>query len=274
MKLTIAVCTALLVAGSALAQNDKPKMPKMPEVPKQVEDAAKKAAEGMKKDDHAKPGEAPAGGASDAEMQAWMAAAKPGVQHEWMAKLAGEWTTEMKMFDPAMGESGGKGTMKVEMVMGGRFQHSFYKGEFMGAPFEGSGLMGYDNVTKKYQSTWADNMSTMMMMSTGDYNKDTQELTMTSEFTDPTTMKKIASREVSKFIDNNRWTMSFFHTKEGKEEKVMEINYTRKGAAAATPATPATPAKDQSAVEKAKEEAIRKAKEAAEKAKQQMPGNR
>ena len=252
MKSMIAVCTALLVAGSALAQHDQgTTKPKMPEVPKQVQEGMKKA-------------EAPAG-PSDAEMKAWMEAGTPGEAHKWMAKLAGEWETTMKMYDPAMGESEGKGTMKVEMVLGGRFQHSFYKGEFMGQPFEGSGLMGYDNVGKKYQSMWADNMSTAMMSSAGDYNKDTHELTMLGAFTDPTTKKEIKTREVSKFIDENRWTMTFFHNKDGKESKVMEISYTRKGAAAA-------PAKDDAAaIEKAREQAAKAAREAREKAKDMMP---
>lgn len=271
MKRTLALCTAMLLTGSALAQHDNKSAPKMPEMPKQAQDAAKKAMEGAKPGTEPAKDAQPAGGPSEAEMKAWMEAATPGEPHKWMAKLAGDWETSMTIFDPSMGTSEGKGTMKVTMVMDGRYQHSFYKGDFMGAPFEGSGLMGFDNITKKYQSVWADNMSTAMMMSTGDYNKATQELTMTGEFTDPTTMKKLQTREVSKFIDDNRWTMTFFHTKDGKEAKVMEINYTRKGTAPAA-ATPAAPGAEKSAVEKAKEDAVKKAREAVEKAKEGMPG--
>lgn len=267
MKSIIACCTALLIAGTAFGQHDQ-SAPKKPDMPKQVQDAGKKAEEGMKHADHADHANAnkPAGGPSEAEMKAWMEAATPGEQHQMLAKMAGEWTAVTKMFDPSMGESEGKGTMRIEMVMGGRYQHSFYKGDFMGQPFEGAGFMGYDNVTKKFQSTWGDTMSTMIMMSTGDYNKDTHELVMTSECTDPVSKKTMPTREVSKFIDDNHWTMTFFQTKDGKESKMMEINYTRKAAAAASPAA------EKSAMDKAKEEAMKKAKEAGDKMKDKLPG--
>ncbi len=236
----LCLCTALALACPALAQHEAPK------IPDAAKDAAKKAVDAVKQAEpaHGNPAGQGMTEQQQKEMEAWMAAAQPGKPHEWMAKLAGEWDTSMKMFDPSMGEAGGKGTMKVVMVHGGRYQHSFYKGEFMGAPFEGSGLMGYDNVSGKYQSVWGDNMSTMMMYSTGDYDVKTNTLTMSGSFTDPVTKKPVKSQEVSTFKDENNWTMTFFHEKDGKMEKVMEIAYTRAGG---------KPAADKSATDKAKD---------------------
>lgn len=34
------------------------------------------------------------------------------------------------------------------MIFGGRYQLSNYKGNFMGMPFEGMSIMGYDNAKK------------------------------------------------------------------------------------------------------------------------------
>ena len=48
----------------------------------------------------------------------------------------------------------------------------------MGKTFEGVGLTGYDNQTKKYTSTWMDSMSTtlhVMEGASGDDNTITQE---------------------------------------------------------------------------------------------------
>lgn len=253
----LCLCSMLAIATPAvLAQNDKPKMPEA------VKDAAKQAQDAMKK------AEPPAGMPQmtedqQKEMEAWMAAAQPGKPHQWMAKLEGSWKTTMKMFDPAMGESSSQGEMKIVMIHGGRYQHSFYKGDFMGQPFEGSGLMGFNNITGKYESVWGDSMSTMMMVSYGEYDVNTNTLTMRGSFADPVTKKPIKSREVSQFKDENNWTMTFFHEKNGKEEKVMEISYVRQGD---------KPAADKSPMDKMKDDAMKKAKDAIDKAKPNMPG--
>jgi hypothetical protein len=46
------------------------------------------------------------------------------------------------------------------MILGGRYQQSMIKGNMMGMPFEGMGLLGYDNAQKLFYSTWVDNMGT------------------------------------------------------------------------------------------------------------------
>lgn len=260
LKRTIAVCALLCWSSGTLAQHDTG-------MPKKVDAGMKKVQDAMPS------GDAKAAGPSEEDMKAWMEAGTPGAHHEWMAKLAGNWNCDSKMYDCPMEMSESKGTMEVKMVFGGRYQHTFYKGEMMGQAFEGSGIAGYDNTTKKFTSVWTDSMSTAVMVSHGEFNKDTQELTMLGEFADPTTKKMIKSREVSKFIDDNHYSMTFFHTKDGKESKAMELNFTRAGTAPTATAAPAAskPA-DQGMMDKAKEEAMKKAKEAAEKAKQKLPG--
>ena len=53
------------------------------------------------------------------------------------------------------------------MALGGRFLEERVQSSFMGQPFSGIGYTGYDNVKKKYVSTWMDNMGTMIMVMEG-----------------------------------------------------------------------------------------------------------
>ena len=106
--------------------------------------------------------------AQDPAMEAMMKLASPGDGHKELGKMVGEWTYSSKMWmvpDQPPAES--NGTMHAEWILGGRFIHSVWKGEFMGMPFEGHGTDGYDNVSKQYVSSWVDNMGTGILHSTG-----------------------------------------------------------------------------------------------------------
>lgn len=46
--------------------------------------------------------------------------------------------------------------------MDGRFVQETVTGAFMGAPFYGMGLTGYNNVTGEYESVWIDNHTTQL----------------------------------------------------------------------------------------------------------------
>ena len=63
-----------------------------------------------------------------------------------------------------------RGTCKNVMVYGGRFLEQTYQGDFNGKPFEGKGVMGYDNIMKKFQGVWYDSIGTGIMTSTSTYD--------------------------------------------------------------------------------------------------------
>ena len=145
---------------------------------------------------------APAGQQADAAaMQAMMAAMTPGEHHEHLKKLVGNHNYTMKMWmDPTAPPTESTGKRTAELLLGGRFLQEKFTGTFMGMPFEGIGLMGYDNVKKEYVGTWIDNMGTGMMTSHGQCDKT--GWTMTGEGTDPTTGKTWTSRSVVKIVDD------------------------------------------------------------------------
>ena len=203
------VCTMLILAAAlataAFAADDK------------------KAATAGQEKKAAPPGQQ----ADAAAMQAMMAAMTPGEHHEHLKKLVGNHNYTMKMWmDPTAPPTESTGKRSAELLLGGRFLQEKFTGTFMGMPFEGIGLMGYDNVKKEYVGTWIDNMGTGMMTSHGQCDKT--GWTMTGEGTDPTTGKTWTSRSVVKIVDDNTFTMEMFAPgPDGKEFKMFEMTCKR-----------------------------------------------
>ena len=142
---TVAVC--LLVSASAFAQ-DKPPVG---------------TSGGMSPEEKAM-------------MDAMVKAATPGPNHQLLASVAGDWAFKSRMWmKPSAPPSESTGTVSYTTQLGGRFVEGMYRGEMMGMPFEGRGLMGYDNVSGQFQSTWADNMGTTIMLMTGQVRRGDED---------------------------------------------------------------------------------------------------
>ncbi|HCM34887.1 DUF1579 domain-containing protein [Chryseobacterium sp.] len=164
--------------------------------------------------------------------KAWMEFATPGDMHKILVKFDGNWTGATSMW---MDDSGKAATSTSEctnkMIFEGRYQVSNYKGNFMGMPFEGMSIMGYDNSKKKFVSTWIDNMGTGLMHAEGDWNPANKSIDFKGKMTDPSQPgKECVVREVYTFTDDNNHTLEMYgpNPKTGKEMKTMEIKFTRK----------------------------------------------
>ena len=96
-----------------------------------------------------------------------MAMVMPGEHHAHMKKLVGDFDYTLKMIMPGMPATDYTGKRSAKMVMGDRYLDETYTGTMMGMPFEGHSTMAYDNVQKKYLSTWIDNMGTGIMFGSG-----------------------------------------------------------------------------------------------------------
>lgn len=167
----------------------------------------------------------------DAMMKAWTAYMTPGEQHKMMAKTDGEWNTDITMWMEPNGQpQKSKGTCSNKMIMGGRYQESKYKGNFMGMPMEGMGLMAYDNAKKVFRSTWIDNMGTGVMVISGPWDEASKSINLEGTQTDPITGKDCKIREVLKFVDDKTHVMEMYMTPPGggEEFKSMEIKFTKK----------------------------------------------
>lgn len=164
-------------------------------------------------------------------MKKYQAAGTPGEPHKVLSNLAGKWKTSSKMWHkPDAPAETSKGTANFKMILGGRWLQQEFKGTAMGQPYQGMGLVGYDNVKGKYESTWYDSMSTGLMTAEGDYNPATKTLTDKGSASCPISADKTQEfRSDWQMVDKNKMVFSMFGAapEGGPEFKMMEITYTR-----------------------------------------------
>lgn len=176
-------------------------------------------------------------GMTQEQMQACMEAGTPGPMHAWLSEAVGVWQGKCTMWmTPESEASKSECTTTITSMMDGKFTRNETAGEMPGmGPFSGFGLYGYDNVSKKFQSTWIDNCGTGMMTGTGELSSDGKTLTWTMNYNCPVMKKQTTMREVETRTGKNAMTLVMYGTdpNSGKEYKAMEIVYTRKGAAEA-----------------------------------------
>ncbi len=165
-----------------------------------------------------------------AMMEAMAAAGKVGEQHKMLGKYVGDWTYSIKMWmDPSAPPMELGGTMHGDSMLGGRYVHSTWKGDFMGAPFEGHSTEAYDNVTGRFMNTWIDNQSTGILYSTGSASADGKSITYQGEMTDPVSHQKSATKSVITWLSDDSFkNESFWTDPSGKLVPSMVIVATRK----------------------------------------------
>jgi hypothetical protein len=172
-------------------------------------------------------------------MTQMMELSKPGENHKLLTDLAGNWTYTIKMWmnpDPNAKPEEYKGTAVRKSMMDGRYSVIDVTGKMeMPGPdgkkkemtFKGMGIDAYDNVKKKFVSSWIDNMGTGIMMSEGTYDPATKTFTYNAEGEFIPGMKQ-KIREVIKIVDKNHHSFEWYEDRGGQEAKTMEIHYTRK----------------------------------------------
>lgn len=153
---------------------------------------------------------------------------KPGPEHGVLKAMEGTWDAVMKTKAPGQPATEAKGTMVWKMELGGLWLIGDYKGSFADMPFSGKSLDSYDATKKKYVGLWVDSFTTTPMASEGTYDAAKKTMTMTSDFPGPDG-KVVKHTLVSTFKDNDTiiFTMAM-PGKDGKDEVMMTITYTRK----------------------------------------------
>ena len=165
-----------------------------------------------------------------AEMEAYMKAGTPGAPHQALASAAGNYDLRVKSWhqpgSPAMEDTG---TATRTMALDGRVLVEEVTSTMMGSPFTGHGMMGYDNVTGKYWSTWNDTMSTGLMLSEGTCNAQMKPCTFTGHWNDPVKKAPVKARMTTRWTSPTVQVFEMYAPgKDGKEFKMMEITYTKK----------------------------------------------
>jgi hypothetical protein len=166
---------------------------------------------------------------SAAQMEMMEKLMKPGEFHELLKQFVGTWTADVKIWmAPNSPPIVTKGQASFKLIFDGRFLYGDFLGEFMGAPFKGINIMGYDNGKKEFFSIWLDNSSTGLLSSTGHYDKDTKKYHFLAEIFDPVSGQIMEMRDEAYFSSEDEYiSVTYAKQKDGKEFKNMEMKYTR-----------------------------------------------
>ena len=164
-----------------------------------------------------------------AEMEAYMKAGTPGAPHEALASTTGSYDLKIKSWHepggPPMEETG---TATRTMGLDGRVLMEDVTASMMGMSFTGHGMMGYDNVSGKYWSTWTDSMSTGVMVSEGTCDAE-KACSFTGSWNDPIKKGPVTMRMTSRWTSPTTQIFEMHGPgKDGKEMKMMEMTYTKK----------------------------------------------
>jgi len=164
-----------------------------------------------------------------AEMEAYMKAGTPGAPHQALASTVGSYDLNIKSWHepggPAMEETG---TAIRTMGLDGRVLIEEITSSMMGMPYTGHLMMGHDNVTERYWSTWTDSMSTGVMVSEGTCDAK-QSCTLTGSWNDPIKKGPMTVRMITRWTSPTIQIFEMYGPgKDGKETKMMEITYTKK----------------------------------------------
>ena len=150
--------------------------------------------------------------------------ATPGAPHQLLNHCIGKWRTETRM----RGMAPTSGTAEFRWILGNRYVMQEFAGQMMNMPYEGVGLMGYDNYKKKYTSSWADSLSTTMNHSEGIPDGSGQVIQFHGTMDEYLT--GIHDKPVKYVLDlseDDRIVLEVHDLASGPDSRVVEIVYTR-----------------------------------------------
>jgi Protein of unknown function (DUF1579) len=173
-------------------------------------------------------GPSPADYSMEKIMPKWQAFMTPGPEHQVLQNKVGKWNVKSAMygFDGSVANS--TGTSEFSWLLDGRYLQETATGDMGGMPFQGRGTTAYDNMKKRYVSSWIDNFGTGIMTAEGTYDATHKTFNFAGEAPDVVRGEYVKSRMVETVVDKDHWRLEMFQPgPDGKEKKVMELNYSR-----------------------------------------------
>jgi len=164
-----------------------------------------------------------------AMMEVYTKLAAPGEQHKQLASLAGSWTTKTKEWmEPNKPPVESTGSAEMKILLDGRFLQQELTGQMMGQPFSGIEITAYDNLLKRYVTSWMSTMGTGIFKMEGTASTDGKTITLKGQHAEPGG-GYMKHRAIWKIVDNNTQTFDMYGAHPGQKEwKMMEMTYTRK----------------------------------------------
>ncbi|MFA5019231.1 MAG: DUF1579 domain-containing protein [Methylobacter sp.] len=164
-----------------------------------------------------------------AMMEVYTKLAAPGEQHKQLASLAGSWTTKTKEWmEPNKPPVESTGSAEMKILLDGRFLQQELTGQMMGQPFSGIEITAYDNLLKRYVTSWMSTMGTGIFTMEGTASTDGKTITLKGQHAEPGG-GYMKHRAIWKIVDSNTQTFDMYGAHPGEKEwKIMEMTYTRK----------------------------------------------
>ena len=165
-----------------------------------------------------------------AEMEAYMKAGTPGAPHQALAATAGKYDLRIRSWhEPGGPPMEDTGTATRTMLLGGRVLVEEVQSSMMGMPYTGQAMMGFDNVTGEYWSTWNDSMSTGIMVTEGTCDAGMKTCQFTGSWNDPVKKAPVKARMTTRWTSPTTEIFEMYGpARDGREMKMMEITYTKK----------------------------------------------
>lgn len=153
---------------------------------------------------------------------------QPGMGHKKLEPLVGSWDVSGQCWDkPGESPQSITGKDDSEWVLGGRFVQCHANGSKGSTPFEGIGMLGYDNAQRKYVASWHDTESTGIKTETGTYDSATKTFTFVGESKDENG-QTVKCRRVMRIDSNDQHTVTAYVTPTGgTETKAAELVFKR-----------------------------------------------
>jgi hypothetical protein len=158
-------------------------------------------------------------------------AAAPGAPHALLTGMAGEWNRTLKVqMNPAKPPQESHGTASVVALMDGRYIQETVAGQFGGAPYNGMGLYGFDNVSGKYVAVLIDNMGTGFMTCVGTPDTTGKVIRWDATVNDPGSGQPATLHMVTTVTDHDHHTFEMFTAPSSGRQamKLMTVEYERK----------------------------------------------
>lgn len=150
---------------------------------------------------------------------------EPTSEHAELLKGVGEWEGTLTMHMPGSPEEGTPCKETVTAI-GEFWTTSTFTCDFMGMPFVGTGVTGYDTERKLFVGTWVDAMTTRLTVMEGRMDPAKKALVMTYEGPDPMT-GELTPHRIETVHSGDGYT-STFYMGEGDGVKHMSIAMKRK----------------------------------------------
>jgi hypothetical protein len=153
----------------------------------------------------------------------------PGPEHAVLKEDVGTWDASVEMMMPGMPPGPpSKGVETNLLSCNGLCLVTDFKGEMMGAPFQGHGVSTWDTAKKKYVGSWSDSMAPGLAVTeaTWDAAKKTMNGMMEAPDGQGGTAKMRSTVQYT--ADGKRVFSMFMAGPDGKETPTMRITYTKR----------------------------------------------